>query len=119
LNLHISKRQSKGWLGGVKLEITYRVELTDKEKNLLKKYKAEKDILKEGCYSTVGYQHYKISVSMLIKEKEIISKHSKIESLIEEEEVINRSYIALKEKIEALKKFEEDTSSMEALGSGV
>lgn len=105
LELHISKRQSKGLFGGVKLEITSRVELTDEEKKLLKKYKAGNDVLC-GCLFKDAWVN--ITVDKIIKE--CTSKHSKIEDLNQDEKVINKSYKALEKKLEELKKFEKETS---------
>jgi hypothetical protein len=104
LELHISKRQSKGLFGGVKLGLTQGVQLTDEEEKLLQKYKSGNDILYSGSYNGEFFQ---MTVNRLIKKG--TTKHSKIEELNENIKIINESYKALKEKIEALKKFEEET----------
>lgn len=45
MKLFISKDQAKGLLGGVKFELRAKVELTNEEAELIKKYKADKDVL--------------------------------------------------------------------------
>lgn len=45
MKLHLSKRQATGMLGRVKFEIEARTELTSEEANLVKKYKAEHEVL--------------------------------------------------------------------------
>jgi hypothetical protein len=108
LELHISKRQSKGFLG-VKLEITSSVELTDEEEKLLRKYKAGRDRLGSWSFhpSLLWGSQY-VTVDKLINER--TSKWSKIEDLNEDEKIIRGSYEDLKKKIEELKKFEKETS---------
>jgi len=45
MKLFIKRDQAKALLGGVKFELAARVELTNEEAELVKKYKAEKEIL--------------------------------------------------------------------------
>lgn len=45
MKLFIVRDQAKGFFGGVKFEIKVRVELTEEESALIKKYNAEKEIL--------------------------------------------------------------------------
>lgn len=106
MELYISKRQSKGLFGGVKLELTQGVKLTEEEENLLRKYRSNKDILYNGTYKG---RYIEITVGRLIKTG--TTKHTNIEDLNENEKIINESYIALKNKIESLRKFEEETGS--------
>jgi len=107
MKLHIQKRQSKGLLGKVKLEITSRVELTEEEEKLIRKYKSGGDTLCHGTFKGIDFN---ITVDKILKES--TSKHSNIEDLKFDEGVINDSYDALKEKIEMLKEFENETSTL-------
>lgn len=45
MKLFITKDQAKGLLGGVKFELEAKVELTGEESELIKKYKADKEVL--------------------------------------------------------------------------
>ena len=45
MQLFITKDQAKGLLGGVKFELSARVELTADEADLVKRYKADKEVL--------------------------------------------------------------------------
>jgi len=45
MRLSIRKDQAKGLLGGVKFELSARVELTAEELELVKRYKADKEVL--------------------------------------------------------------------------
>lgn len=45
MKLYITRDQAKGFLGGVKFELRAKVELTKEEAELIKKYKADKEVL--------------------------------------------------------------------------
>lgn len=45
MKLFITRDQAKGLLGGVKFELRARTELMDEENELVKKYKADKEVL--------------------------------------------------------------------------
>lgn len=45
MKLFLSRDQAKGFLGGVKFELSARVELTPEESELIKRYKADKEVL--------------------------------------------------------------------------
>jgi len=45
MKLFITRDQSKGMMGGVKFELSARVKLTNEEADLIKKYKADKEVL--------------------------------------------------------------------------
>lgn len=45
MKLFINKKQATGMLGGIKFELGARVELTQEEADLVRKYKAEKEVL--------------------------------------------------------------------------
>jgi len=45
MKLSITKDQAKGMFGGVKFELEAKVELTNEESELVKKYKADKEVL--------------------------------------------------------------------------
>jgi hypothetical protein len=45
MKLFITRDQAKGLLGGVKFELSARVELTPEEADLVKRYKADKEVL--------------------------------------------------------------------------
>ena len=45
MKLSIAKDQAKGMFGGVKFELEAKVELTGEESDLVKKYKADKEVL--------------------------------------------------------------------------
>jgi len=45
MKLILNKDQSKGFFGGVKFELNARVQLTDAEGALVKKYKADNEVL--------------------------------------------------------------------------
>jgi len=45
MKLFITRDQAKGLLGGVKFELKARTELTKEEADLVKKYKADKEVL--------------------------------------------------------------------------
>jgi hypothetical protein len=47
MRLVINRDQAKGLLGGVKFELSARVELSSQEAELVKRYKAEKEVLLE------------------------------------------------------------------------
>jgi hypothetical protein len=105
LELHISKRQSKGLFGGVKLELTQGVELTVEEEKLLRKYKSDENVIYKGIYKG---EYIEITVRRLVTTG--TTKHSNIEDLNKNEEIINESYKALEKKLGDLKRFEEETS---------
>jgi hypothetical protein len=45
MKLYITRDQAKGMFGGVKFELSARVELTQEENDLIKRYKADKEVL--------------------------------------------------------------------------
>ena len=45
MRLYINRDQGKGMLGGVKFEMSAKVQLTNEEAELVRKYKAEKEVL--------------------------------------------------------------------------
>jgi hypothetical protein len=45
MKLQLTKDQAKGLLGGVKFELVAKVDLTSEEGDLVRKYKAEKEVL--------------------------------------------------------------------------
>lgn len=45
MKLHLKRDQAKKLLGGVKFEISARVQLDDEEQSLVKRYKAHKEVL--------------------------------------------------------------------------
>lgn len=45
MKLYVSKKQASGMLGGIKFELSARVELTPEESGLVNKYKAQKEVL--------------------------------------------------------------------------
>jgi hypothetical protein len=45
MKLYITRDQAKGMFGGVKFELSARVELTEEESDLVKRYKADKEVL--------------------------------------------------------------------------
>jgi hypothetical protein len=45
MKLQLTKDQAKGLLGGVKFELAAKVDLTSEESELVRKYKAEKEVL--------------------------------------------------------------------------
>ena len=45
MKLHLTKNQSKKLLGGVKFEVKAKVELTDEERELVRRYKLEDEVL--------------------------------------------------------------------------
>lgn len=45
MKLYISKKQAAGMLGGIKFELSARVDLTPEESGLVAKYKAHKEVL--------------------------------------------------------------------------
>lgn len=45
MKLYISKKQASGMLGGIKFELSARVELNPEEAGLVNKYKAQKEVL--------------------------------------------------------------------------
>jgi hypothetical protein len=45
MKLYVSKKQGTGMLGGIKFELSARVELNSEEAELVRKYKAEKEVL--------------------------------------------------------------------------
>ena len=45
MKLYITRDQAKGLLGGVKFELEAKVELSGDEADLIKKYKADKEVL--------------------------------------------------------------------------
>jgi hypothetical protein len=45
VRLFLDRDQAKGFLGGVKFELTAKVELTPEEAELVRRYKADKEVL--------------------------------------------------------------------------
>ena len=45
MKVFITRDQAKGMLGGIKFELRARTELTNEEAELIKKYKADKEVL--------------------------------------------------------------------------
>lgn len=45
MKLAISRDQAKGMLGGIKFEMTAKVQLTNEESELVKRYKTEREVL--------------------------------------------------------------------------
>jgi hypothetical protein len=45
MKLYVTKKQASGMLGGIKFELGARAELTQEEAELVRKYKAEKEVL--------------------------------------------------------------------------
>ncbi|MGB8657730.1 MAG: hypothetical protein WCE90_08100 [Candidatus Zixiibacteriota bacterium] len=106
MRLFIRKEQAKGLLGGVKFELGARVELTNEEAELVKKYKAEKEVLlkKEVKIPFTGRALvFDITIGSLTAGQTF--KCNDIAEILEYEKSIKESCEAFKNYIEVMRNF--------------
>lgn len=106
MKLFINKDQAKGLLGGTKFEMKVRTELTSEEIELVKKYKAEKEILlkKDVKIPLTGK-----ALSIVLTIDNLINGHtfscSDIGEILEYEKNVKESCEAFKNYIEIMRNF--------------
>lgn len=106
MRLFITRDQAKGFLSGVKFEMKARVELTGEEAELVKKYKADKEVLlkKEVKIPFTGRAVvFDITIGSLIAGQAF--KCNDVAEILEYEKNIKESCGAFKSYIEVMKNF--------------
>lgn len=104
MKLRITRDQSKKLMGGASFELTAKVDLTDKEAELVKKYKADKEVLMDGVVVIFGK-----SIPVTTTIGNLVSgetfKCSNIGEIIEYEENVIASCKTFKSYISAMEQF--------------
>lgn len=118
MKLHLKRDQAKKLMGGVKFEISARIELNDEEKDLVKRYKAYKEVLhwKEKKIPFTGKTiMFKINIDSFTEGQTY--KCDSINEIVEYEEAIKEACKNFYIYLEAMKRFggEEVISYPEAL----
>ncbi len=106
MKLFITKNQSKKMMGGISFELSARTELTSDEMNLVKTYKADKEVLmrKEIKIPLTGR-----SIELLISINSLINgqsfKCNDIVEILEYEKNVKESCQYFKNYIEVMRSF--------------
>lgn len=106
MKLYITRDQAKALLGGVKFELRAKAELTNEEADVVKKYKADKEILlkKEVKIPFTGR-----SVELDIKIENLIAgqtfKCADVADILETEKNVKEAAENFKNYIEVMKNF--------------
>lgn len=106
MKLFITRDQAKGLLGGVKFELRARTELSNEESELVKKYKADKEVLlqKEIKIPLTGRSfNLNLTIGSLMGGQTF--KCNDIAEILEYEKNIKESCEAFKNYIEVMKNF--------------
>ena len=104
MRLHITRNQAKGLLGNVKFELNSRVELTEEEDKLIKKYNTRQEILFLGKVNILGViLNTRINIEDLVKGHTF--KCGNIAEIIRYEKIVRDSCATFKNYIEIMKNF--------------
>ncbi len=104
MKLYITRDQAKGTFGGMKFILKAKVELTDEERNLIKKYKADKEILFQSEAKILGKPiSFNIAIGSLVAGENFKCKD--IAEILETEKIVKESCEMFKNYIEAMKNF--------------
>jgi hypothetical protein len=106
MKLFITRDQAKGMFGGVKFELEAKVELTNEEYELVKKYKADKEVLlkKDLKVPLTGHSIIlDITIGSLVNGQTF--KCNDIAEIIEYENSVKESCKAFKNFITIMKHF--------------
>lgn len=106
MRLFINRDQAKGMLGGVKFELSAKVQLTNEEAELVRKYKAEKEVLlkKEIKIPLTGRALVvNLTIGSLLGGQ--IFKCGDIAEILEYEKSVKESCEAFKNYLEVMKNF--------------
>lgn len=106
MKLYITKDQAKGLLGGVKFELEARVELTNEEAELIKKYKVDKETLvsKEIKIPFTGKAiHFAITIGGLVSGQTF--KCGDIAEILETENSVKEACASFKNYLTVMKQF--------------
>jgi len=104
LKLHITRNQAKGLLGNVKFELNSKVELTDEEEKLIKKYNTSQETLFVGKINILGIElNVRITIENLIKGHTF--KCGNIAEIIKYEAIVKDSCGIFKNYLEIMKNF--------------
>jgi len=106
MKLYITRDQAKGLLGGVKFELKARTELTTEEAELVRKYKADKEVLlqKEVKIPLTGRAIIlNLTIGSLMNGQTF--KCNDIAEILEYEKNVKESCEAFKNYLEVMKNF--------------
>jgi len=106
MRLHIARDQAKGFLGGVKFELRAKVELTNDESELVRKYKVEKEVLLKKqvrLLFTDRVVDIHLTIATLVAGESF--KCGDIGEILEYEQNIKESCKVFKEYIEMMRSF--------------
>ncbi len=101
MKLIIKRDQDKGIMGGMKFIVSFRVELTTKESELIQKYKAHKEPLTYMEKNDVEIPGLKISDLV----NGVSYKAKDISTLLNNEEVIKEACQSFKDYLEVMASF--------------
>lgn len=106
MKLFITRDQSKGMMGGVKFELSARVQLTNEEAELIKKYKADKEVLmkKEIKIPFTG-RAFNLDITIGSLSNGQAFKVNDIGEILETENLIKESCENFKKYLMAMKSF--------------
>ena len=104
MKLHITKDQSKGMLGGVSFQLEAKVELTQKEAELVKKYKADKESLIQKEITVFGKTlAFDLKIENLVRGETFRCRD--ISDILETEASVKEACARFKSYIEAMGSF--------------
>lgn len=106
MKLYITRDQSKGLLGGTKFELSAKAELTSDEAELVKKYKADKEVLLKKEI-TIPFTNR--AVQLDIKIENLMAgqsfKCADVGDILETEKNVKEAAENFKNRIEVMKNF--------------
>ena len=104
MQLHITRDQSKGFMGGVKFELEAKVDLTQEEADLVKRYKADKAALMQKVVSVFGREiSFDLKVDDLVKGQSFSCND--IGDILETESNVKEACETFKTYLEVMKSF--------------
>ena len=104
MQLHITRDQSKGFMGGVKFELEAKVDLTQEEADLVKRYKADKAALMQKVVSVFGREiSFDLKVGDLVKGQSF--RCADISDILATEENVKEACETFKDYLEVMRGF--------------
>jgi hypothetical protein len=104
MKLYVTRDQSKGMMGGVSFELEAKVELTKEEADLVKRYRADKEVLLQSEISIFGKKlEFDLKIEDLVKGRNFRCKD--IGDILATEENVKEACKNFKSYIEVMKSF--------------
>ena len=105
MKLFITRDQASGLLGGVKFELRTRVQLTNEEAQLVKKYKVEKEVLMKKKLELMGVPFTTINLEIGSLTAGQTFKCNNIAEILEYEKNVREACEAFQNYLQVMKNF--------------